>query len=290
VRRSLFMFRVSKRDKTIVLIVSTILFTVQIFTLIMNEIYFRAPLIFTPDQLLFLTMIVTIFPPAAVNYFDLRWRRIVDRNIPEFLRELSEAGRTGITLTRALELASKRRYGPLSSELERIVNKISWGESLEDSLKDFAERVGTRLAKRTSILLSEINRAGGDIRDVLDMVSKHIRELQVIEEERMSQLRIYVVIVYVAFFIFLFIDYVILETFLSKIELLRAGLKETGGVFAMAGIDLKSIKTLMFHMSVIQGLFGGLVAGKMGEGSLGAGLKHSAILMSISLIIFYYLM
>lgn len=289
-RRSLFMFRVSKRDKTIVLIVSTILFTVQIFTLIMNEIYFRAPLIFTPDQLLFLTMIVTIFPPAAVNYFDLRWRRSVDRNIPEFLRELSEAGRTGITLTRALELASKRRYGPLSSELERIVNKISWGESLEDSLKDFAERVGTRLAKRTSILLSEINRAGGDIRDVLDMVSKHIRELQVIEEERMSQLRIYVVIVYVAFFIFLFIDYVILETFLSKIELLRAGLKETGGVFAMAGIDLKSIKTLMFHMSVIQGLFGGLVAGKMGEGSLGAGLKHSAILMSISLIIFYYLM
>jgi flagellar protein FlaJ len=284
------MFRVSKRDKTIVLIVSTILFTVQIFTLIMNEIYFRAPLIFTPDQLLFLTMIVTIFPPAAVNYFDLRWRRSVDRNIPEFLRELSEAGRTGITLTRALELASKRRYGPLSSELERIVNKISWGESLEDSLKDFAERVGTRLAKRTSILLSEINRAGGDIRDVLDMVSKHIRELQVIEEERMSQLRIYVVIVYVAFFIFLFIDYVILETFLSKIELLRAGLKETGGVFAMAGIDLKSIKTVMFHMSVIQGLFGGLVAGKMGEGSLGAGLKHSAILMSISLIIFYYLM
>ncbi|MBS7629551.1 type II secretion system F family protein, partial [Candidatus Bathyarchaeota archaeon] len=53
------------------------------------------------------------------------------------------------------------------------------------------------------MLLSEINRAGGDIRDVLDMVSKHIRELQVIEEERASQLRIYVVIVYVAFFIFL---------------------------------------------------------------------------------------
>ncbi|MEM2983030.1 MAG: type II secretion system F family protein, partial [Candidatus Bathyarchaeia archaeon] len=199
-------------------------------------------------------------------------------------------GRNGITLTRALELASKRRYGPLSSELERIVNKLSWGGSLEEALKDFAERVGTRLAKRTSILLSEINRAGGDIREVLDMVSKHIRELQVIQEERMSQLRIYVVIVYVAFFIFLFIDYVILETFLSKIELLRAGLKEAGGVFAVAGLDLRSIKTIMFHMSVIQGLFGGLVAGKMGEGSLGAGLKHSAILMSISLIVFYYLM
>jgi pilus assembly protein TadC len=55
----------------------------------------------------------------------MRWRMSVDKNIPEFLRELSEAGRTGVTLTRALDLASKRRYGPLSSELKRVVSKLS---------------------------------------------------------------------------------------------------------------------------------------------------------------------
>jgi len=33
-------------------------------------------------------------------------------------------------------------------------------------------------------------------------------------------------------------------------------------------------------MSIIQAFFGGLVAGKMGEGTMNAGLKHSVILMA----------
>jgi flagellar protein FlaJ len=32
-------------------------------------------------------------------------------------------------------------------------------------------------------------------------------------------------------------------------------------------------------MTIVQGFFGGLVAGKMGEGSISAGLKHSLIMM-----------
>ncbi len=92
---------------------------IQVVTLIVNISFLTAQLIFEPDQLLFLGLIIAIFPPAIVNYLDMRWRQSVDKNIPEFLRELSEAGRTGVTLTRALDLASKRRYGPLSSELER---------------------------------------------------------------------------------------------------------------------------------------------------------------------------
>jgi flagellar protein FlaJ len=38
-------------------------------------------------------------------------------------------------------------------------------------------------------------------------------------------------------------------------------------------------RTLFFHMSVIQALFSGLVAGKMGEGTVSAGLKHSVVLL-----------
>jgi len=284
------MLRVPKRDKLFVLAISIGIGLIQIVTLVVNTLFLKVPLILETDQLLFLTLIVAIFPPAIVNYLDMRWRISVDKNIPEFLRELSEAGRTGVTLARALDLASKRRYGPLSSELERIVVKLSWGANLEDALKDFAERVDTKLAKRTSILLSEINRSGGEIKDVLDMVSKHIRELQTIEDERRSQLKTYVAIVYIAFFIFLFIDYVLIQTFFSKIESLREMVGEEGGLFLMKELSLENIESVMFHMSAVQGLFGGLVAGKMGEGALGAGLKHSLILIIIGFAVFYLLM
>jgi flagellar protein FlaJ len=44
-------------------------------------------------------------------------------------------------------------------------------------------------------------------------------------------------------------------------------------------MEPEAIKRLFFHMTVVQSLFGGLVAGKMGEGTINAGLKHSLILM-----------
>ena len=184
----MFMMRVSKRDKKLVIIIAIALGLTQIMTLLVNEFFLQADLIFKTDHLVFLALILTIFPPAIINYLDMRWRLSVDKNIPEFLRELSEAGRTGVTLTRALDLASKRRYGPLSSELERIVNKLSWGGNFAESLRNFGERVETKLSKRTSILLTEINHSGGDIKDVLDTVSRHIRELQTIEDERRMML------------------------------------------------------------------------------------------------------
>ena len=286
----MLMIRVSKIDKKLVIIIAVALGLTQLITLIMNEFMIKADLIFKTDQLVFLALIIALFPPAIINYVDMRWRLSVDKNIPEFLRELSEAGRTGVTLTRALDLASKRRYGPLSSELERIVIKLSWGGNFEDSLKKFAERIETKLAKRTSILLTEINRSGGDIKDVLDTISRHIRELQSIEDERRSQLQTYVGIVYIAFFIFIFIDYILLKTFFAKIEALKESLSDVGGLFLMKELSFENIKTMMFHMSIMQGLFGGLIAGKMGEGALGAGLKHSLILMIIAFLMFYFIM
>ena len=44
---------------------------------------------------------------------------------------------------------------------------------------------------------------------------------------------------------------------------------------------LESYKTLFLHMTMIEGLFSGLVAGKMGEGKAKAGLKHSTVMVFI---------
>jgi flagellar protein FlaJ len=39
------------------------------------------------------------------------------------------------------------------------------------------------------------------------------------------------------------------------------------------------MQQIFFHMTAIQAFFGGLVAGKMGEGTINAGLKHSLVMM-----------
>jgi flagellar protein FlaJ len=64
-------------------------------------------------------------------------------------------------------------------------------------------------------------------------------------------------------------------------------ISQAGGLFLVGGLELKGVQRLMFHMSLIEGLFGGWVAGKMGEGSIGAGLKHLLILMCAGFLAFY---
>jgi flagellar protein FlaJ len=45
---------------------------------------------------------------------------------------------------------------------------------------------------------------------------------------------------------------------------------------------------LFAHAAMIQGIFSGLVAGQMGEGSAIAGLKYSAIMLLIAWIAFRF--
>jgi flagellar protein FlaJ len=61
-------------------------------------------------------------------------------------------------------------------------------------------------------------------------------------------------------------------------------------MFSMQELDVKTVTSIMFHMSVIQGIFGGLVAGKMGEGALGAGMKHCLLMIVIAFLAFTFIM
>ena len=280
--------RVQKKERHFVWIVSGIIGILLGVTAVVNAFFLKAPLIFRPDDLLFIGLMVALFPPAGVNLLDSRWKAAVDKRIPDFLIDLSEAGRTGITLTRAIELTAKKKYGPLSSELQRVITFMSWGRSLEDGLKEFGERVDTKLARRSAILIMETNRSGGDVQVILETVSSHIGELQNIEMERRTMLRPYVGIVYIAFFIFILIDIMLVRTFFAEIDNLQTLMTESGGLFAGEAIKLSQVERIMFHLSLIEGFFGGLIAGKMGEGSMGAGLKHSLVMMVSGFFIFFF--
>ncbi len=284
----MLMARITEGEKLLVWIVSAAIGVIIGLTALINALFLKVPLAFEMDELILIALMVAISPPAVVNLIDSRWRAAVDNAIPNFLRELSEAGRTGVTLTRAMEMASKRRYGPLSDEVNRIVTQISWGMSLDEALKRFSERVDTRLSTRTASIISEVSKAGGEIREILETVSLHIGELQTIERERVSMLRPYVAIVYVAFFIFLFVDIMLIRTFFVELAETKTMMAEAGGGGLLAGgVDLERVIRVMFHITLFEGFSGGMVAGKMGENMIGAGLKHSVILMVIGFVAFY---
>ncbi|MBS7620659.1 type II secretion system F family protein [Candidatus Bathyarchaeota archaeon] len=223
------------------------------------------------DEFMFFAAIVAFTPPTIINYIDYKWKREIDEHLPDLFRSIVQAQETGMTLPRALEEAAKRDFGPLTVELRKMNTQISWGMTLDEALIAFAKRVNTFLVQRTIPLIIEANRSGGHVERVFDPMGKFVQSTLILHKERRNRTRPYIAIIYVAFFVFLFTIVLLFKSFFVEIK----GLSMLGTA-VMASAE---IKRLFFHMTAIQGFFGGLVAGKMGEGAISAGLKHSLVMM-----------
>lgn len=223
------------------------------------------------DDFVFFAFVAAISPFAFLNYLDYRWRKAVDEHLPDLFRSIVQAQETGMTLPAALEEASKRDYGPLTSELKKMTVQISWGASFEEALLAFGHRVGTVLTQRTVPMIIEASRSGGHVEKIFDPMGKFIQSTLLLEKERKTQTRPYIVIIYVALFVFLFTIVLLFKTFFTSVE----------GVPMLVAPTSSSdvLERTFLHLTLIQAFFGGLVAGKMGEGSIYAGLKHSLIMM-----------
>jgi flagellar protein FlaJ len=233
--------------------------------------YFTAGASAGLDDYVFFSLLAVISPIALLNYIDYRWRKAVDEHLPDLFRSIVQAQETGMTLPRALEEAAKRDYGPLTSELKKMTVQISWGASFEEALLAFGRRVGTVLTQRTVPMIIEASRSGGKVEKVFDPMGKFIQTNILLEKEREAQTRPYIAIIYVALFVFLFTIVILFKTFFTNVEGVA--------LFSMPTTSLMDLKRVFLHLTLIQGFFGGLVAGKMGEGSISAGLKHSLIMM-----------
>ena len=118
-------------------------------------------------------------------YTSSRQRRIrdIEARLPDFLRDVAEAGRFGMTLAEAIKAASKGRYGRLSPEIRRMAAQIDWGVPASDAMRLFAERVDSPLVKRVTSIIIKANDAGGHVSDVLTMASHDVRE-SILDQKR----------------------------------------------------------------------------------------------------------
>src|SRR2546425_7479661 len=127
---------------------------------------------FSIDRFLLLAGIIALIPPALVYLAESKRRDSIDNNIPHLIRDIADAGRSGMTLTRSIEISAERDYGPLTKELKKLIAKISFRVPLERALQYFADATGTTLSRRSSMLIAEANKSGGDIQESMESVAK----------------------------------------------------------------------------------------------------------------------
>lgn len=224
----------------------------------------------------------------------------VEERLADFLRDLAESSRAGMTLHEAIRSSSKGDYGELSPEIKTMSIQISWGVSASEALTRFGKRVNTPLVNRAVILINEAGSAGGDVSKVLEAAANDTKEIQLLQQERRIQMQMYVAIVFVSFVVFLVVILIIYMTFVPRMQAMAEDFRaqeeanedseteSTGAisVFNPQDVDFDEIKFIYLSAGLVQGIGDGLVAGLMGTGRITDGAKFSFLMILIVFLIF----
>ena len=217
-------------------------------------------------------------------------RARVEDKFPDFLRDLAEYWKGGLSMTVAIQTLAKGEYGNLNEDVNKMASQISWGISFGEVLDMFTERVTSPIVTRAVRMVDEANRAGGRISDILLAASFDAREIKALETERRQEVGSYVTVIYASFFVYLGIILVLAQTFIPAIVDSAAATGSTGSM-SIGNLTIREmnevwISTIFLYSLVVQGIGNGLAAGFMSNGRLYSAFNRASFLLLIGWFVF----
>ena len=217
-------------------------------------------------------------------------RSRVEAKFPDFLRDLAEYWKGGLSMTVAIQTLAKGEYGNLNDEVNKMASQISWGISFGEVLDMFTERVTSPIVTRAVRMVDEANRAGGRISDILLAASFDAREIKALETERRQEVGSYVTVIYASFFVYLGIILVLAQTFIPAIVDSAVATGSTGsmsiGNLTIREVNEVWISTIFLYSLIVQGIGNGLAAGFMANGRLYSAFNRASFLLVVGWLVF----
>jgi len=210
-----------------------------------------------------------------------------ERNLFVFLDDLKDLLQGGMNIVTAIEITTDHDYGALNEPLKRLAAQVKIGVPFEVALNEVFGKIDSPMFEQVTQIIAETTKVGGNIIKVFASVSTYVRTVNDMIEERKSKTFSAVFSSYFMFFVFIAIILVIQIIFLPMLT--TNSMSITGG--SSSSTNSGSMGDVNFnkyflYLIIIQGLFAGPVIGKISEGSAIAGVKHTVILISVSVPIY----
>ena len=223
-----------------------------------------------------LTLIISAVPPAIVHQKIAGKKSSMERGISNFLRDLTETRKTGLSPEACIENLSGRDYGAFSKELKKMSSDIGWGIPMRNVIMDFVKKTRSWMSQIVMFLLLEAIDVGGGTISMIESLARFNNMTQEVEKEKKMSVRPYMLIPYFAAILLVATTLMTLIFTTQTISM--------GGETAASSTNVEFL-TMIFTVSVITHCYLiGLVAGKISEESLAAGFKHSALLVVIAIV------
>lgn len=232
--------------------------------------------------LLAIGLIVILLPFLIGLIVESKHEQEKNERFLEFTRNLAESVKTGTPIGKSILNMSTKDFGTLSPHIKKLANQIALGIPISRAFQTFAQDVDSIVIKRAINLIREAENAGGEIDYILDSTAESIYEIEKLKRERKAAVSTLVVQGYIIFLIFvgimLIMQFKILPLTAGAQGIASGQTLEGTGLGGGTAVDPATLARPFLYLLLVQGFFTGLTIGKLSEGSLRAGLKHSLIM------------
>lgn len=255
----------------------SIIGVISVFLLHMSGILPSLVAGYSWEVLLCLLVIVALLPIALAYEGRRSYVNRIEKQLPDFLRELAEMKDIGLTLHGAIERIARARIGVLSSELQIVSAEVRQGSSIDIALSRMEERIGLVSVKRAISVVVRASEITDYLRDILMIAISDFEHYLKMKRERFNASFVYVMIIYLSFGIFLYTIYALNVSFIASFSNLDVPIANAGNL------------TDMFRIAILLGGFSGIMAGQLSSNSVLAGCKHSILFLIMTILLFVFI-
>lgn len=227
------------------------------------------------DQYIIYGILVAITPYSIDRFFEKRRNKRYEEDFSQFLFKLSEMMRAGIDPIKSVIELSKSNVGSITPHVQSAASMMLLGRSFEEGMRTMATSLHSEMSSKYVDLVIQASYMGGSVHDLILKASEDMRTMIMINREMEGNLQQYVYILYLAQAIIVFIAYILSAQLIPFVQ--GAG---TSAIFGSADLQNINFTQSFFHLIMINAAIGGIIVGKISEGSIKDGFKHSVILMS----------
>ncbi|MFW6231384.1 MAG: type II secretion system F family protein [Nanoarchaeota archaeon] len=278
---------------------------VALFLILLDVFLFAGSFVFL--AFIFLALAIAVLP-FLIDYFAYNQKqKDIEERFPDFVRNLVNAVKSGMPISRGIVYVSRSDYGPLNYYVKKMANQIEWNIPVKKVFQTFGNEVGNPIIKRAVSTVLEAEESGGNIEDVLGSITESLLTIKRLKQERKASIQGQITQSYVIFFIFIGVLLTIqnvLIPYLSEMETPESGFGggdsealanlrtahkfDYSSVGSFLGSFFKwfgSLSGIFMMLALIQSFFAGIVLGKMSEGDYKSGLRHSLFMMFIAIFV-----
>ncbi|MDE1824064.1 MAG: type II secretion system F family protein [Candidatus Micrarchaeota archaeon] len=170
-----------------------------IVILVLASFYTTLALKFNPLLALFIGIVASVifeFIIYALLEFRIEQRKdFIESILPDYLQLTAAEVRGGMSISKAMTTSARPEFKFFNDDLELLSKQLYSGETMQNALNDFANRYRSNTLRRTMRMINETVQYGGGMMDLLNQISRDLRNQQIIQKEVSGQLFMYTIFI-----------------------------------------------------------------------------------------------